>query len=468
MNRRDLLKTAAGNLAAYGLLSPLLPIVSRASETHQPGTTQNAGKPNIVVILSDDLGYGELGCQGGTDIPTPNIDSIARGGVRFTNAYVSCPVCSPTRAGLLTGRYQQRFGHEFNAAGAGPDFGLPHGETTMANCMKSLGYATGIVGKWHLGEKENLMPTERGFDEFFGFLGGAHPYFANQRKARILRGTDVVKEKEFLTDAFAREAVSFIDRHQAEPFFLYLAFNAVHAPMQATDDRLRKFESIADPQRRTFAAMLDALDGGVGKTLQKLRELNLDENTLVVFLSDNGGPTLKTTSNNGALSGYKGQVHEGGIRVPFMMRWKGEMPSGVVYDKPAISLDILPTALDAAGEGASLPANLDGVSLLPYIRGEREGMPHEHLFWRYGEQTAVRGSDWKLMRLGDGGNPKLFNLADDIGERNDLAAEYPGKVDELQAAYDSWNENNIAPLWGNDRSARKKKKKRKSNKSKQR
>ncbi len=225
-----------------------------------------------MIILADDHGYADVGFHGCTDIPTPNLSALAKGGVRFSSGYVSGPYCSPTRAGLLTGRYQQRFGHEFNPGPTDSDtVGLPLAETTIADRLKSAGYATGIVGKWHLGAAPHFYPQRRGFDEFFGFLGGGHSYFPGQG-APIYRGTEVVEEKEYLTDAFAREAVSFIKRHKDHPFFLYLAFNAVHTPMHATDDRLRRFESIKDKSRRTYAAMLTALDEGVGKVVEALQE----------------------------------------------------------------------------------------------------------------------------------------------------------------------------------------------------
>ncbi len=284
---------------------------------------------------------------------------------------MSGPYCSPTRAGLLTGRYQQRFGHEFNP-GNGPELGLPLSETTIADRLRSAGYATGLVGKWHLGAAPEFHPQRRGFDEFFGFLGGAHSYFPGQG-APIYRGTSEVKEPGYLTDAFGREAVAFIDRHKAGPFFLYLAFNAVHTPMDATDARLKRFEAIADTRRRTYAAMLTAMDEAVGQVLDKLRAEGLDEDTLVVFFSDNGGPTMPGTtinaSRNDPLRGSKRTTLEGGIRVPFAWRWTGTLPAGTVYERPIIQLDVLPTALAAAGVEAEPGWRLDGVNLLPYLSG---------------------------------------------------------------------------------------------------
>jgi arylsulfatase A-like enzyme len=416
------------------------------------------GKPNIVILLADDLGYADLGFQGCKDIPTPNLDALAKSGVRCTNGYVSGPYCSPTRAGLMTGRYQTRFGHEFNP-GAGEDIGLPLTETTMADRLKAAGYATGWVGKWHLGKAEKFRPHKRGFDETFGFLDGAHSYFPMMNAAPIFRDNKPVEEKEYLTDAFAREAVAFIDRHKKEPFFLYLAFNAVHTPMHATEDRLKQFTDIKDKQRHTYAAMTLGLEEACGKVLAKLRAEKLEENTLIFFFSDNGGPTMKGTtinaSSNAPLRGSKRTTLEGGIRVPFVIAWKGKIPAGKVYEDMVIQLDILPTALAAAGVEAKPEWKLDGIDLLPFLtEGGRK--PHKTLFWRFGEQMAIRQGDWKLVRydpVADGGTgkatpAKLYNLAKDIGEANDLAAKEPEKVKELQAVWDKWNAEQATPLWG--------------------
>lgn len=411
-----------------------------------------AGRPNVVVIVADDLGYMDLGVQGCQDVPTPNIDSIARGGVRFTDGYVSCPVCSPTRAGLITGRYQQRFGHEFNpgpAALADDAFGLPLTETTLANRLKSLGYATGMVGKWHLGYRPELHPLKRGFDEFFGFLGGAHSYVnaLADKTNPILRGAQPVDEKEYLTDAFTREALAFLNRRRKEPFFLYLTYNAVHGPMEPAEKYTSRFPKIADPRRRIFAGMLTALDEGVGAVLKTLRENRLLDNTLIFFISDNGGPTPGNTSRNDPLRGFKGQVLEGGIRVPFMMQWNARIPAGVVYGRPVIALDIVPTAVAAAGGQIPAEAALDGVNLLPYLTGKNAGAPHEALYWRFGQPAAIRRGDFKLVRQ-ESEAWQLYNLAEDIGETRDLAAANPAKVKELQAAWEAWNAQLIAPRWG--------------------
>jgi arylsulfatase A-like enzyme len=428
-------------------------------------------KPNVIVIVSDDQGYADLGVQGCKDVPTPHIDSLARNGVRCTNGYVSHPYCSPTRAGLMTGRYQQRFGHEFNpgpVTDRTPDVGLPLTETTLADRMRAAGYKTGLVGKWHLGHTDDKFhPLNRGFDEFFGFLGGSHSYFRSGTGfTAIFRGRQEVQEKEYLTDAFAREGVAFIERHAKEPFFLYWAFNAVHGPMEAAEKYVQRFPDIKDPKRRTYAGMLAALDDAVGQGLAKLREHGLEENTLIFFLSDNGGPTAVNASNNSPLNGVKGTTWEGGIRVPFLVQYPGRVPAGKVYEQPVIQLDVLPTALAAAGIETQPEWKLDGVNLLPYLRAEKTGAPHDVLYWRFGGQMAIRQGDWKLVKPAAGKGQAnvsgavsrrdkattqgamLFQLKDDIGEKTNVAAQNPGKVKDLAATWQKWNAELADPRWG--------------------
>ncbi len=415
-------------------------------------------RPNILIIVGDDMGYADVGFHGCKDIPTPNLDALAAAGVRFTNGYVSGPYCSPTRAGLITGRYQQRFGHEFNPGGRGQ--GLPLAETTLADRLKSAGYVTGVVGKWHLGALPAMHPQKRGFDEFFGFLGGAHSYFESDG---ILRGTAPVTELDYTTDAFGREAVAFIERHAAQPWFLYLAFNAVHTPMHATNDRLAKFSNVDDKQRKTYDAMMLAMDEAIGRVRRKLAESGLENDTLVTFISDNGGPTMKGTTINGSsnapLRGSKRTTLEGGIRVPFIVSWPGHVKPGV-YEQPAIQLDLHTTALAAAGVDVKADWKLDGVNLIPYLSGENPGVPHDALYWRFGEQMALRAGDCKIVRYdtaaetqtgrraGPVTDTKLYNLRDDIGETKDLAAAMPDKVSELQTKWNAWNATLVKPLWG--------------------
>jgi len=411
--------------------------------------TELSPLPNILVILADDLGYADLGVQGCPDVPTPNLDSLARNGIRFTNGYASSPICGPTRAGFLTGRYQERFGFEQNPLvppTANPQCGLPLSEVTIAERLQERGYTTAIVGKWHLGYDPVFHPQRRGFDEFFGFLEGGSPYLAEGEPLWLFRGTQRVAEYDYLTDAFAREASAFIMRHRHKPFFLYLSFNAVHTPMQATAKYLDRFSSIADAERRTFAAMLSALDDGVGQVLATLRQLGLEENTLVFFLSDNGGPTTRNTSRNHPLRGLKGQVYEGGIRVPFLAQWKGHLPEGRTYDQPVISLDIAATALAAAGWSHAAGGELDGVDLRPYLCGLVSDPPHGQLFWRFGAQWAMREGQWKMLQI-LGHPPALYNLTNDIGESTNLAQKHPERLKKLQAVYNNWNEQLPEPLW---------------------
>jgi arylsulfatase A-like enzyme len=428
--------------AAVQLTVPRAAVPVVAAPPASASTPHAARRPNIVLIVADDLGYGELTVQGfAKDIPTPNIDAIAAHGVRFTQGYVSAPLCSPTRAGLATGRYQQRFGHEFNPGPrdhASSTFGLPRTETMLAERMRSFGYATGMVGKWHLGFQPELTPPQRGFDSFFGFLGGAHAYLPGQKGASILRGNTPIVEQEYLTDAFAREAVAFVERHKAEPFFLYLPFNAVHNPLQAPEKYLTRFPGIKDQKRRTYAAMTAAMDDAVGRVMGKLDELKLTGETLVVFISDNGGPTPATSSGNGPLRGYKSQVWEGGIRIPFMMQWPGRLPAGAIYAQPVISLDLHPTIVAAIGEAISPAWKLDGVNLLPFLTGGTSGRPHQTLYWRMGEKHAIRDGDWKVT-VEPRTAPALFNLAQDIGEKTDLSSKHPETMKALVAKYDAWS-----------------------------
>ncbi|MFN0021347.1 MAG: sulfatase [Pirellulaceae bacterium] len=418
----------------------------------------DARRPNILIIVGDDMGYADIGVHGCKDIPTPHIDSIAKNGIRCTSGYVSGPYCSPTRAGLMTGRYQQRFGHEFNP---GPNpvqaFGLPLTEVTLADKLKAAGYATGMVGKWHLGNDPKFNPVNRGFQEYFGFLGGAHQYFPQRNPAKVasaavFRGLERVEEKEYLTDAFAREATAYIDKHQKEPFFLYLTFNAVHNPMQAADKYLARFPDVKDEKRRTYCAMMSAMDDAIGSVLKKLDDTQLTENTLVFFISDNGGPPVNASSN-GPLRGFKAQTWEGGIRVPYLVQWKGKLPAGKTYDQPVIQLDLHSTALAAAGLVRAVKEQtgppLDGVDLLPHLAGETSTLPHDALYWRFGEQTAIRSGNHKLVKArGGSGDWELYDLVADLGETKNLAADKPDLAKELLAKYDAWNAGNVKPLWG--------------------
>lgn len=452
-------------------------------------TAGAAQRPNILFIVADDLGYGELGCYGGKEIPTPHLDALAAGGARFTNGYVTAPFCAASRAALLTGRYQTRFGFEFNPIGARnvePGIGLPVAEKTIADRLRDAGYATALVGKWHLGGTAPFHPQRRGFDEFFGFLHEGH-YFVPppwsghvtwlRRRALpdggkgrwtspdgrivwsthmghseheydtdnpILRGSQPVDERANLTDAFTREAGDFIARHRAQPWFLCVAYNAVHSPLQATDAWLAKFAHIEDIHRRIFAAMLAHFDDSLGALMTKLRETGQAENTLVFFVSDNGAPTKEITASNAPLRGGKVTLWEGGIRVPFIVSWPGKVRAGRVLDAPVLSIEVTATALDLAGVKTEAK-QLDGVSLASLLTGERDAAPHETLYWRLGTKNALRHGDWKLIRDGDAW--QLYDLARDIAETTDLAAREPARVAELDALWNEWNAQQVAPLW---------------------
>jgi arylsulfatase A-like enzyme len=425
---------------------------------------QSKRPPNIVILLADDLGWGELGCQGNPEIPTPHIDSIARNGVRFTNGYSSAPFCSPSRAGLLTGRLQTRFGHELNVIGArnlDPSIGLPLSEKTLASHLKENGYATATVGKWHLGADEKYHPLCRGFDEFFGFLHEGHyfvpppyegavshlrpkepPYDANNP---LLRGREEVVEKEYLTNAFAREAVDFIQRQpRQKPFFLYVPWNAIHSPMQAEAASQARFAHISSEHRRVFAGMLSALDDGVGRIFAALRQVGAAEDTLLFFLSDNGGPTAELTSSNKPLRGGKGQLYEGGIRVPFLLQWPRQIPAGQTVHDPVMSTDIVPTALAAASVKSEASA-FDGINLTPALR-KKATIPDRILFWRYGKNIALRWGRWKLVKQ-NSPTYQLFDLSADPNETKDLAAIEPQRAKQMETALLDTNKRMLPPLW---------------------
>ncbi len=439
------------------------------------GAAEMPRKPNILLFLADDLGYADIGANGCRDIPTPHVDAIASQGVRFTDGYATHPVCSPSRAGLMSGMYQHRFGFEHNSGPeryASPNFGMPRDVPSLAEKLKAAGYATGMVGKWHIGFQEGLRPHERGFDDYYGFLSGARSYYPDSPREFdpiIRNGVRVTDETEYLTDAFARESVEFIERSKDRPWFLYVAFNAVHSPLEATPKYEARFPHISDPKRKTYAGMLSALDDAVGRVMAKVRELGQEENTLVMFYSDNGGPTAETSSRNDPLRGYKGQMFEGGIRVPFVMQWKGKIPAGQTYREPVMGFDCHATALAAAGvelaerrkpsghattpEGSRPTAanvthtRLDGVNLVPFVTGEAPGRPHDQLFWRAGRQHAARVGDWKLVTIPQAGGSMLFNLKDDIAEQHDLAASHPDKLKELQAAFAEWERGTQPAKW---------------------
>jgi arylsulfatase A-like enzyme len=447
MRRRTLLQTLAA-----------LPLAAQAPPRR---------KPNFIVILADDLGYGDIGCYGSPDVPTPHIDSLAKNGTRFTDAYVSCAVCSPSRAALLTGRYQHRFGHEFNSGPSEREakvgFGLPIGEKILPQFLAPSGYRSAVIGKWHLGIRPGYHPLERGFDEFFGFLVGGNAFITTRtpggravetddkngaipqaRKEPIYRGKQMVEEDRYLTDVFSDEAVAFVDRNRGNPFFLYLAYNAIHTPLHTTDKYLARFTHIKEEKHRLLAAMTAAMDDGIGRLLGKLREHGLERDTIVVFLSDNGCPEHTGAGTNGPLNGEKVTYYEGGIRVPYIIQWPGKVPAGKVYRNPVVSRDLAPTFLAAAGVNPGVA--FDGVDLLPYLTGGKSGEPHPALFWRGGKARAVRKGKWKLVEFGES-YTKLYDLSKDLGERDDVSVKNPEVLKELRGLWSDWSKQMMAPRW---------------------
>lgn len=449
-------RLACGHQVQRLRISGLLFSLSLGFSSFNPGACA-AERPNIVIILADDLGYGDVGVQGCTDIPTPNIDRLASKGVRCTNGYSSHPFCSPMRAGFMAGRYQHRFGYERNIAYDPHNLfmGLPASETTVPARLQKLGYTTGAFGKWHLGAAAPFQPNRRGFDFFYGFLGGGHDYFevdltrpmAEGYRQPLQRNSEPENLGGYLTTVLSTEAVAFIEKHSDAPFFLYLAYNAPHTPLQAPEKYLKRFGSIQDEKRRAYAAMVNAMDDGIGGVLDAIGRLKLREKTLVFFLSDNGGPERSNASNNGPLRGQKGDVYEGGIRVPFIVSWPGNIPEGTTYERPVISLDVTCTALELAGAPAD--SKLDGVNLVPHLSGENQGAPHQALFWRKenGEEWAVRAGSLKLLKERASETLRLYDLAVDIGETTDLFSIRPDAAGELKSMYASWNGKNKPPFF---------------------
>ena len=422
-----------------------------------PEPEASARKPNIVVVVADDMGFQDLGYQGSPDCQSPHLDRIRAEGVSLDNGYVTHPFCSPSRAGLLTGRYQHRFGHENNMLFDLQDdqTGLPLEERTMADLLGDAGYTNGLVGKWHLGAHPRFHPFKRGFDYMYGFVGGGHDYFdhgspdsTEQHFIPIEHNGEIVAKDEYLTTTLGKEAASFVRQKAEEPFFLYFAFNAPHSPLQAPEEMIQRFAHIQDEGRRTYAAMVWAMDEAIGMVDAALEETGVKDDTLFVFINDNGGPT-GNKSSNAPLRGTKRTLYEGGVRVPFLMRWPGKIEAGSTYSQPVSALDILPTALAAAGAEASPEHPLDGVDLLPYLSGKAQGAPHERLYWRCfdGVEAAVREGKWKWVRHGRDATPELFDLSADLEEQDDVASENPEVAERLQAAWQGWSAGMVPSLW---------------------
>lgn len=414
-------------------------------------------KPNILVIVSDDQGYADVGFNGGKAVPTPHLDALAASGVRCTSGYVSHPFCSPTRAGLLTGRYQQRFGHENNPAYDPADAvaGLPLTEKLLPQFLQEAGYRTGWIGKWHLGATPAHTPWARGFQQTYGFIGGGHSFSGwaidvkKEYNVPLTRdGQATTEVPAHLTEAFGKEAVAFIRRNAGAPWMLYLAFNAPHTPHMPTNEREKQFADVKDPVRRKCLAQISLMDDAVGAITKALADSGQAQDTLIFFFTDNGGTPPSLGADNTPLRGYKGYVYEGGVRVPFVISWPARLKAGSTYDRPVSSLDVTATALALAGVTFPTERRLDGVNLIPFLRGETQTAPHANLFWRTGggQSYAVRSGDWKLVR-----NRKqpdeLYDLSTDIGEAKDLASARPEVVAKLSADLSAWDKELIAPLF---------------------
>ncbi len=469
-----------------------MPASARARDA-QPAAPTPAWdmRPNIIVILADDLGYGDLSSYG-SRIRTPNIDALARTGTRYTSAYATAPICSPSRAGLLSGRAQQRFGFHFNITGRGDQIGMPGSETTLAEVARSAGYTTAMVGKWHVGNGGDRYPLDQGFNSFYGFVDGAARYFpadardvvgadpgsdslVTRERFPIIDGRTIVHPTGNLTDVFTDRAVDVIHQNRDQPFFLYLAYNAPHTPLQASAEDVAPFANIASPYERVYRAMVSKLDNGVGRVMAALQQENLTRQTIVIFLSDNGCPNYDMGAcSNAPFNGYKAFPLEGGTRVPFILSAPGRVHGGRVEGRMVSTLDLMPTIANAIG--ATTPATAEGRNLL-----NRRSLTRDRaLFWRMGPNHWVRQGRWKLVvmnrsatvqTLGEvigramtrdvdinvpaiGQWVALFDLQRDPGETRDIAARHPREVARLQQMFSDWDRSNRPPAFGSRREFR--------------
>jgi arylsulfatase A-like enzyme len=425
----------------------------------KPDSGNEKQVPNIVFILADDAGWADFGCYGATDFKTPHIDKMASDGVLLTQAYVSGSVCCPSRAGILTGRYQQRFGHEYNGPDAKPmpgftqdDLGLDVDEKTMGNYMQSLGYTTCFVGKWNMGLRPQFLPWNRGFNDFFGFLGGARSYFTIEDNPVnehfvMIKDQKVFPEDSitYLTDDLTDYAIEFINKNKENPFFVFVSYNAVHTPMHAKESDIALFPDIKSQKRRINAAMTKSLDDNLGKINETLARLELEENTLVIFFNDNGG-SKQNASNNGQLRDFKGSHYEGGIRVPCIVKWPRKIAAGHKYNEPVIGLDFLPTIYKAAGGDRILGNPFDGADLMPFLKGDSSGAPHHTLYWHMAGSAAIRDNNWKVVKPSEG-DYELYNLKEDLSEKVDLSSQFPDKKEELINKLQKWESELEPPKW---------------------
>ncbi len=425
-----LVKTA---ILALFLITPI-PLLAEANEPE--------GKPNVIVILADDLGYHDLGFQGAQNIKTPNLDQLAAGGTIFTDAHTTASVCSPSRAGFMTGRYQQRFGHEANVPP--PEHGMDTSEYTMGQAFQSLGYSTFLVGKWHLGDPDRCYPTRRGFDEFWGLREGSRRYWYDESKSdkqgdphAIEHNGKQVKFEGFLTDRFTDEAIRMA-KSAKNPFFLFLSYTAPHAPLEAEQADLDRANQDA------YVALVQNMDDNIGRLIASLEEQEIRDNTLIWFFSDNGG--VCASASNVPLNGKKGIKFEGGQRVPFIMNWPGHVPAGKTYNGLTSTMDIFPTSFKLGG-GIKTPRPLDGVDLMPFLTGTAAAIPHQNLFWKKLEGSAVRSGNWKMIQT-QGLPTMLYNLQTDLSEYKNIAEQHPEKVKELQTLYRVWDKQTVPAQWG--------------------
>ncbi|MBE0646746.1 MAG: sulfatase-like hydrolase/transferase [Bacteroidales bacterium] len=465
----------------------------------------HTSRPNVILIMADDLGKYDVSTYGATHIQTPNIDRIAAEGILFENAYVTAPICSPSRAAILTGKYPQRYGFESQpmefypsniveySAGKNAGFlgdwrvvtlpsypnewevakqGIPLPETTLAELMQASGYKTAITGKWHLGAGKTQTPNQRGFDEQYGFYGAFSLYTPSQKSpgyqhfiqedfsaryqwnmkrrstAAIRKNNRVVTENDYLTFAIRDQAIGFLEANRDTSFFLYVPFSAPHVPFQAPQEYCNRFAHVKDPNKQVYYAMIAALDDAIGDILDKVKELGLEENTIIWFISDNGGASYTGATDNGPLKGGKLTYFEGGINVPFAMKWKGHLQEGTTFQPAVSALDIFATTTSQCGIGLQEATRIDGVDLVPYLKGDSTGIPHEKLFWRADHIRAVQTGEWKMMMSIRDKWLMLYNLKNDKSETIDLQYENPETLKRLLEYFEEWNSSLPSkPMW---------------------
>ncbi len=438
VNRREFIKFVVGGAAGV--------VVPNYGCSVGENSKATAERPNIILIMADDLGYGDIGCYGSTKIQTPNINALAKGGVKFTDYHSNCPVCSPTRAALLTGRYQQRCGIEGVIYAKGPtrQTGIALEEITFAEVLKKRGYVTGIFGKWHLGYNVEFNPAGQGFDEFVGYVSGNVDYHSHLDGAGVedwWKNCEKVPEEGYCTDLITKHGIEFIERHKDEPFCLYLPHEAPHYPYQGREDPPERLsggrkgrKAKGDEIVRAYKEMVEVMDEGIGRIVEMVRRLGLERRTFIFFCSDNGATK---NGSNGALAGYKGSLWEGGHRVPAVAYWPGRIKAGTITDETVLGMDLFATMASIAGAKPPAGLRLDGVDLLGMLTKSKK-LPERTLFWRYRKERAVRNGPWKLLVQGN--QVKLYNLDEDLGEKKNLAKAKPDMVKQLEDELAVWEQ----------------------------